>query len=358
MSNDLTVTQQSVLSLKDALMCQNKVREFMAIAMQEGEDYGVIPGCGDRPTLYQPGAQKLCNLFGLITGNPELEKIEDWNRPFFNYSFKIPIVDSATGTVLCYGYGSCNSKEKKYRYKTVYDNQATPEQKHTGKRIQKRSRAGKPYFVIQIENDDIYTMTNTLLKMAYKRAFVHGVIQATRSAQEFTQDVEDLKDYLEVEYEVVQEPVKPAKTKSQPKPKPVNKPEPVRVQKPVPEPNPEPAEQVQKQKPETESTKTVEQSKAEKDALRALKALYPQYKKETLQKQIEKRGAKQAVEDANNALNNLDDVGRIFHTAETFIKKVIHPNIKKMMVERFGGDAETIISELKDQQMLPEDFEL
>ena len=40
---------------------------IMAGAMVKGEDYGVIPGTGSKPTLLKPGAEKLCVLFKLST---------------------------------------------------------------------------------------------------------------------------------------------------------------------------------------------------------------------------------------------------------------------------------------------------
>ncbi|KKK67335.1 hypothetical protein LCGC14_2955110, partial [marine sediment metagenome] len=43
----------------------------------------------------------------------------------------------------------------------------------------------------RVENDDPYTLVNTLLKMAKKRALVDAVLSATRSSGLFTQDVED-----------------------------------------------------------------------------------------------------------------------------------------------------------------------
>ncbi len=36
------------------------IQQIMAAAMKDGEHYGRIPGCGDKPTLLKPGAEKLC----------------------------------------------------------------------------------------------------------------------------------------------------------------------------------------------------------------------------------------------------------------------------------------------------------
>src|SRR5512146_3143482 len=41
------------------------IRSVMAREMKEGQDYGKIPGCGEKPSLLQPGAQKLLLTFQL-----------------------------------------------------------------------------------------------------------------------------------------------------------------------------------------------------------------------------------------------------------------------------------------------------
>ena len=56
----------------------------------------------------------------------------------------------------------------------------------------KTGRNGKEYTRFRMPNEDIYSLVNTIEKMACKRALVHAVIGATRSSALFTQDVEDL----------------------------------------------------------------------------------------------------------------------------------------------------------------------
>lgn len=41
------------------------IKGLMSVAMTKGVHYGVIPGCGDKPTLLKPGAEKLSLLFRL-----------------------------------------------------------------------------------------------------------------------------------------------------------------------------------------------------------------------------------------------------------------------------------------------------
>jgi hypothetical protein len=39
-----------------------EILKFIGECLVEGTDYGKIPGCGEKPTLLQPGAQKICSL--------------------------------------------------------------------------------------------------------------------------------------------------------------------------------------------------------------------------------------------------------------------------------------------------------
>src|SRR5438067_371556 len=60
------------------------LKRFTQEILVEGEDFGVIPGT-HKPTLYKPGAEKLCNAFGFAIEIDTLSKIEDWDKQFFHY---------------------------------------------------------------------------------------------------------------------------------------------------------------------------------------------------------------------------------------------------------------------------------
>ena len=61
-----------------------ELQAFIKEAMEEGIDYGTIPGT-DKPTLYQPGAQKLSEFYGLAASFAFDVQTEDWDKPFFYY---------------------------------------------------------------------------------------------------------------------------------------------------------------------------------------------------------------------------------------------------------------------------------
>ena len=49
----------SPLSVKDIREQINLIQGVMKDAMQDKVHFGTIPGCGDKPTLLKPGAEKL-----------------------------------------------------------------------------------------------------------------------------------------------------------------------------------------------------------------------------------------------------------------------------------------------------------
>lgn len=208
-------TQRGILS-REVLEVQTEQRALLAEYVQkhmvEGTDYGVIPGTKDR-SLLKPGAEKLVELFRCTPKFVLTERIEDFDRPLFAYTFRVRLFQRDAGVVLAEGFGSANSRESKYRWRTA--NLKCPAcQKDTavikGKEeygggwvcFSKKGGCGAkfkdndPSIVDQprgqVENTDVATLANTILKMAKKRALVDGAIALARVSDIFTQDVEDL----------------------------------------------------------------------------------------------------------------------------------------------------------------------
>lgn len=135
------------------IMLQNFVKELMIPNI----DYGLIPK-SDKPCLFKPGAEKLCDIFGFSKQVEILNRIEDWEKGLFHYEVKVLLTNKRTGIIEAEGIGSCNNKERKFK------------------------------------NQDSFSITNTILKMSKKRAFIDAVLSATRSSGIFTQDIEDIDD--------------------------------------------------------------------------------------------------------------------------------------------------------------------
>ena len=163
--------------------------QFIDKQMKSEIDYGIIPGT-QKPTLYLAGAQKLEKLFFLTSKTNLVEKVIKDDYSFIKYSYRTSAYRGQTLVATC--EGTCNSKEKKYRWETVFDNQATDEQKKAGKLLTRTSRGGKSYSVYIIEKREFYDIENTIMKMAQKRAYVGAILIATNSSGRFTQDIEDM----------------------------------------------------------------------------------------------------------------------------------------------------------------------
>ena len=200
-----------VMDIQQAVLRRQMIVDATQKLMKQGVDFGKIPGT-ERDVLLQPGADKLCNLFGLVVEYETDEAIEDWRgaehsgEAFFYY--KIRGRAYRGDFLMGEGVGSCNSWESKYRWRN--GERTCPS---CGKANIRKSREGGwfcwaktggcganfPVGSAAIEsqqvgrkpNPDAADVVNTVLKMAYKRAKVATTINATSASEFFTQDVED-----------------------------------------------------------------------------------------------------------------------------------------------------------------------
>lgn len=231
-----------VADIAEAVSRYDAVKKFVKEILVEGTDYGKIPGA-DKPSLLKPGAEKMTSFFGLSPRFVLEEKTEDWTgeehggEPFFYYRYKCQLYKG--DYIVAEGEGSCNSWEKKYRYRqgvklcpecgqpTIFKSKNKPEFycwakkggcgatfKLNDKRITEQESG-------QVKNPDPAEQVNTIQKMAQKRSLVAPVLLATNTSEMFTQDVEDFQtseptgEYYDAEFEEVKPQNKPV---AQPKP--------------------------------------------------------------------------------------------------------------------------------------------
>lgn len=208
-----------VMDMSLALERRTVIKKAIADLMKEDEDYGTIPGTGTKPTLLQPGAQKLDNLFGLVPRFEVIDKVEDWTgeqhggEPFFRYMVRCTLYRGEFP--MGEGLGECNSWESKYRWRT--SERKCPacgaaaiikgKDEYGGGWVcfKKKSGCGAKYAdgdsriegqaVGRIPNADIFDQVNTLLKMSCKRGHVAGTINTTSASEFFTQDLEDRESH-------------------------------------------------------------------------------------------------------------------------------------------------------------------
>jgi len=160
---------------------------FIDSQLKNDIDFGIIPGV-KKPSLLKPGAEKLEKLMFLTHKKDCVDKTEE--KGYVSYTYRTTIYDR-NGNIKSTCEGTCNSKEKKYRYTTVYENKATEEQKQKGVLEERNSKNGGRFKVYVIERDDAFDIQNTIMKMAQKRSYVGAILEATNSSGRFTQDVED-----------------------------------------------------------------------------------------------------------------------------------------------------------------------
>ena len=134
----------------------NKIGQFQKVVqsqLMQNHDYGVIPGT-PKPTLLKPGAEKILMLLGLRSEFDIVDSTRDFEKGFFQYQVKCKLYRG--DMLVTEGLGSCNNRERKY---------------------------------IKM---DPYTMDNTVLKMAKKRALVDAALLVGSLSDIFTQDLEDM----------------------------------------------------------------------------------------------------------------------------------------------------------------------
>lgn len=199
----------------DRLVQQKAViqRAFGAV-MKEGEHYGIIPGC-QKPSLWQPGADTLCFMFRLRADYEVLTSIQ--TDGCISFTMRCRLYHIETGKEWGSGVGACNTREK--RYSTQTSERICPKcQKKPGTIIKGKEEYGGGWVCwskqggcgakfaddapemktvdVQVAAAGVWDLQNTILKMASKRAKVAAVLTATAASDIFTQDIEDLIDYM------------------------------------------------------------------------------------------------------------------------------------------------------------------
>ncbi len=201
MENNEIMAIEKPLTVIEVRKQVNLIQEVMQNVMKDGEHYGIVPGCGNKPTLLKSGAEKLVMTFRLGAEYEELPgSIE--SDTFICYKINCKLVHIPTGNAIGNGRGACNSKEKKYRTRSVLENKATDEEKSIGKKDTRIGKDGKKYNVLVIPQDP-WDVQNTIYKMACKRALVAAVLNATAASDIFAQDIEDLPEGTMLEDEPI-----------------------------------------------------------------------------------------------------------------------------------------------------------
>lgn len=164
-----------------------RVREILDAVMKNGIHYGTIPGTS-KPTLFQPGAEKLCLTFGL-SPSYSVEDLCDAETAVFRVTCALR--SRQTGEVVAEGLGQASSAEEKYRWRAPTCQEEFDETPESRRREKWRSGKNGSYKTKQIRTEAA-DISNTVLQMARKRALVAATRTAVAASDVFDQDVDDL----------------------------------------------------------------------------------------------------------------------------------------------------------------------
>jgi len=276
-SENVSVQFMPALTPQAMLERRNVIVELMGSVLKEGMHYGpAFPG-SDKPTLLQPGAEVLCSTFGLTPRPTIVEMVQDWTgeehggEPFFSYHYRYGLYRG--DQLLGEADAICNSKEKKFRWRWVQEQDIPPgfpkakcktqsavisEFKFSVDKAETGGKYGKPkeYWdkfraaiergeaklvmkkasgnrefeayeigsvLYRVPNEEIFDQINTIMQMAQKRALIRVTRMVTGASEFFTQDFPD--DDNEPDGHVVESKEKKSAAKQQDLPPTSNPPE-------------------------------------------------------------------------------------------------------------------------------------
>ena len=158
MDNISLIDKVDLNQIQGQLAAITNFQRIVKSQFTQNVDYGIIPRTGNKPTLLKPGAEKICMLLGLKSEFEIAEQTRDWENGFFQYMIKCKLIKTVDGVdeIITEGLGSANTLETKY------------------------------------VKADAFSVDNTVLKMAKKRALVDAALMVGSLSNIFTQDIEDM----------------------------------------------------------------------------------------------------------------------------------------------------------------------
>jgi hypothetical protein len=186
MPNEVAVTEEP-LTGKEIHTQVQRIQQVMRAVMKDGTHYGLVPGCGDKPTLLKAGAEKLMLTFRLAA-DPDVDDLSA--NGVRRYRVRTRITSQASGTFLGTGVGECSSDEEKYGWRAA----VSPAEYDAADPLERRLKYKRDVEPIQQVRTNPSDVANTVLKMAKKRSLVDGILTVTAASDIFTQDIEDMPE--------------------------------------------------------------------------------------------------------------------------------------------------------------------
>ncbi len=242
--SDLAIIPSERLAIDDVKRLVNIVSALRTDVFKDGVDFGSIPGTNDKPVLLLPGMEKLMRALHLRAEYIAKTCIEDFDKPLFFYRYECRLIDYQTGECVSTALGSANSQESKWAWRWVERNQVPPnidtvslDQRNaslfefafavdkaetsgkygkpadywqafktaiangSARKVQKQTSRGQSDgweiggVQYRIPNRDICDLTNTIDKIAQKRALSSAIKGAANVSMFFTVDIDDFTPF-------------------------------------------------------------------------------------------------------------------------------------------------------------------
>ena len=167
----------------------NVIKQILDDVMVKDTHYGVIPGCGTKPALLKAGAEKILATF-MLAAEFVIDDLSTEDNKF--YRVEARLTHQGTKTFMGSGIGECSSLESKYAWRVAVceeEYEATPANL---RRVHfKKGWQGKPAEKVNQVRQDMYSLSNTILKMAKKRSLIDAVMNVTACSDIFFQDLDE-----------------------------------------------------------------------------------------------------------------------------------------------------------------------
>ncbi len=214
-------TPKFVLSVDEMVALDAQKQEFLKRVMRKDVHYGIIPGTGSagKSTLLKPGAEALLRALGLHPEYSSTERILDFTgkdhdgEVFIYFERKCDLYAIRPDGRMWVGSGSaiCTSWEDKYRWRQA---QRTCPSCQKEAIIKGKAEYGGGWLCWKkkdgcgakfadndekitsqgggkVANAEVVGLSNTILKMADKRALIAVVLNVTGVSDVYTQDIHD-----------------------------------------------------------------------------------------------------------------------------------------------------------------------
>ena len=196
MTQDLQTTDLPAISNLDRPMSSGDltrqallIQEILDKVMVDGIHYGIIPGTGQKKTLYQSGAEKLCSTFHLAP-KYAVEDLSEPHNNFYRYRVACSLYTIRDGSFVGSACGEATSAEEKYQWERAVCQEHWDATDPSRRRV-KYKKEGEGFSTINQVQRNAADLSNTILKIACKRALISATRGATAASDMLEVDLDE-----------------------------------------------------------------------------------------------------------------------------------------------------------------------